>query len=141
MAEEVDEEEFRREFGEGNVDWCWAVVEWTQAKVLKDRADLKAAAGEHLVPMPEPGTDAAIMLRAVVLMRGERDEAIRERDEARKLAENFDRFGRQIRDLRAMIMANEEALRRMEAIRERDEARSTLEDLCDATPLPWETNE
>lgn len=38
------------------------------------RADLAAAAGELMVPIPEPGTDASRMLLANVLMRRERTE-------------------------------------------------------------------
>ncbi len=48
------------------------------------RADLAAAAGELLVPIPPPGTDAARLLTANVLMRRERDAA---REKARRLTE------------------------------------------------------
>lgn len=47
-----------------------------QAKALK--ADLAAAAGELLVPIPMPGTDMARLLLANVLLRRERDELRKE---------------------------------------------------------------
>lgn len=47
------------------------------AQILDERnalaADLKEAAGEYLVPMPEPGSDVAVMLAANNIMRRERD--------------------------------------------------------------------
>ena len=45
------------------------------AEVENHRNDLRLAAGECLVPIPEPGTMAAKMLRANVLMRRQRDLA------------------------------------------------------------------
>jgi hypothetical protein len=46
-------------------------------------ADIAAAAGELLVPIPTPGSDAARLLRANIILRQERDEARAERRAAR----------------------------------------------------------
>ena len=35
MSLYIDEEEFRKEFSEGNVDWCWSVVNYWQDKHLE----------------------------------------------------------------------------------------------------------
>jgi len=53
------------------------------ATVRTLNADIAAAAGELLVPIPTPGSDAARLLRANIILRQERDEARAERRAAR----------------------------------------------------------
>lgn len=51
--------------------------------------DLRLAAGELLVPMPKPGSNAARMIRANQLMRRERDTLMLQRVEMRQQLEAF----------------------------------------------------
>ncbi len=53
------------------------------ATVRTLNADIAAAAGELRVPIPTPGSDAARLLRANIILRQERDEARAERRAAR----------------------------------------------------------
>lgn len=57
--------------------------EKTRAERDRLLADLKAGAGELLVPCPEPGTDMARLVGANRLLRRERDAAREERDRVR----------------------------------------------------------
>lgn len=50
-------------------------LEAVERELAEAREDVVKAAGELLVPIPEPGTDAARLLIANVLLRRERDEA------------------------------------------------------------------
>jgi hypothetical protein len=78
-------------------DAAEARVEALTAERDAARADVVAAAGELRVPMPRSGTEAARLLAANLIMRGERDaartrlaEVERERDEARVLLVDAD---------------------------------------------------
>lgn len=86
------------------------------AEVAKHRKDLADAAGELLLPIPEPGTPMAKMMRANRLMRDERD-ALRTQlataeARAKDLGEKCDEWTRlyaeQSARLRAMTEAGEE---------------------------------
>ena len=48
-----------------------------RATIERHEADIAAAAGELLVPIPVPGTVTARLLRANILLRRERDDAAR----------------------------------------------------------------
>jgi hypothetical protein len=51
------------------------IIRQLKSQVARYDADMKEAAGELLIPIPEPGTDAAKLLAANRLLRGERDRA------------------------------------------------------------------
>lgn len=68
-----------------------AATQAQRERQAQHEADLKAAAGEVLVPIPEPGTDASKMLRANRLLIAERHtlkqhlaQVTEERDEAQQ---------------------------------------------------------
>lgn len=75
------------------------------------RNDVFLASGELLVPMPEPGTDMARVMVANAVMRGERDKALRELQEARNTIVN---------------VRKERGARVMELKKELQEARAAL---------------
>jgi hypothetical protein len=68
-----------------SVDWTIARerAERAEAELAAARADVVAAAGELLVPLPQPGTDGSRIMLANVAMRRERDIARKELAEAR----------------------------------------------------------
>lgn len=51
------------------------IVVYYFRELAEHREDVRLASGELLIPIPEPGTETARLLRANVLMRRERDEA------------------------------------------------------------------
>ena len=64
-----------------------AEVAALRAAIAQYEADARDAAGELLVPIPTPGTDAAKVMVASRIMRGQRDEARAElADLRRKMA-------------------------------------------------------
>lgn len=63
----------------------WAENVWNlQSKLAQHEQDLKDAATDLMVPMPEPGSQDAKMMHANVMMRHQRDVARRERDQLRE---------------------------------------------------------
>jgi hypothetical protein len=73
--------------------------------------DMKRAADELLIPIPEPGTDLARVLAANSILRRERDRAARERDEALRLQHQVDAANQELPKLDRRIKALEFSLK------------------------------
>ncbi len=95
VLDELAATKVRANVSEGDRARAEAELARVRAELETRQEDDRLAAGELLVPLPTPGTDAARMMRANVLMRRQRDEARaklteceRERDAWNVTAEN-----------------------------------------------------
>ncbi len=80
-----------------------AAAERQDAELEQREADLAAAAGELLLPIPEPGTDMARLMSANRLLRSELDQA---RLDARRARQHADSLGEAVaafRNLSAIV--------------------------------------
>jgi hypothetical protein len=99
---------------------CSDVASWCQQRIAEERADLEAllaeregmkaeiealredlrlAAGELLVPIPEPGSDMSRLLSANVLLRRENERLRAERYDAIKRAQSANAFEAKAEDM------------------------------------------
>ena len=77
---------FLDEFCKGH---CADRIAALESQLAEARADVVAAAGELMVPIPEPGTDMSKVMIANALMRRERDKARAEVERYKVDAERY----------------------------------------------------